>query len=239
MARHLESLGHEVIAADPNYVPMHATRSRRTKTDRRDARTLMDACETGAWCPACRLSEARRHVRAELALRHALVRTHTRYIALVIMLVRRHGPLSREAVVIDRRQAVKEIRHEPKERRRLRASCLLVAARHRRRVGHARSGTEERRAYVRLGCAPSPLCCATSHSGATSGIVGLTMPALGESGARSRADRPSAPREPSGGPLATEARDRVLHRRESAVRVRMRRWRCLRYRGDLDQTLAF
>lgn len=44
VARHLEQLGHEVIVADPNFAPMYATRSRRTKTDRRDARTLMDAC---------------------------------------------------------------------------------------------------------------------------------------------------------------------------------------------------
>ena len=36
-------------------------RSRRPKTDQREARTLMDACETGAWRPAYRLSEARRH----------------------------------------------------------------------------------------------------------------------------------------------------------------------------------
>ena len=32
VARHLESLGHEVIVADPNFAPMYATRSRRTKT---------------------------------------------------------------------------------------------------------------------------------------------------------------------------------------------------------------
>ena len=37
VARHLESLGHEVIVADPNYAPMYANRSRRTKTDKRDA----------------------------------------------------------------------------------------------------------------------------------------------------------------------------------------------------------
>ncbi|WP_373057944.1 transposase [Gemmatimonas sp.] len=48
VARHLESLGHEVIVADPNYAPMYANRSRHTKTDKRDTRTLMDACETGA-----------------------------------------------------------------------------------------------------------------------------------------------------------------------------------------------
>jgi len=29
VARHLESLGHEVIVADPNYAPMYALRSRR------------------------------------------------------------------------------------------------------------------------------------------------------------------------------------------------------------------
>ncbi len=68
VARHLESLGHEVIVADPNYAPMYANRSRRTKTDKRDARTLMDACETGAWRPAYRLSEAWRHVRAGMSI---------------------------------------------------------------------------------------------------------------------------------------------------------------------------
>ncbi len=91
VARHLESLGHEVIVADPNDAPMYANRSRRTKTDKRDARTLMNACETGAWRPAYRLSEARRHVRTELAVRDALVRTQTRYNALAMALVRRAG----------------------------------------------------------------------------------------------------------------------------------------------------
>jgi transposase len=91
VARHLESFGHEVIVADPNYAPMYANRSRRTKTDKRDARTLLDACETNAYRPAHRLSEARRHVRAELAVRDALVRTRTRYIALAKALVRRDG----------------------------------------------------------------------------------------------------------------------------------------------------
>lgn len=91
VARHLESLGHEVIVADPNFAPMYATRSRRTKTDRRDARTLMEACRLGAYRPAYRLSDARRHVRAELAVREALVRTRTRYIALAKAFVRRDG----------------------------------------------------------------------------------------------------------------------------------------------------
>jgi hypothetical protein len=43
MAQALEALGNEVIVADPNFAPMYATRSRRVKTDRRDARALADA----------------------------------------------------------------------------------------------------------------------------------------------------------------------------------------------------
>lgn len=91
VARHLEALGLSVIVADPNYAPMYATRSRRVKTDRRDARTLAEACRLGAYRLAHRLSAARRHVRAELAVRDALVRTRTRYIALAKALVRRDG----------------------------------------------------------------------------------------------------------------------------------------------------
>lgn len=91
VARHLESLGHEVIVADPNFAPMYATRSRRTKTDRRDARTLMDACRLGAYRKAHRASDARRHVRAELAVRESLVRTRTRSMALIKALLRRDG----------------------------------------------------------------------------------------------------------------------------------------------------
>jgi hypothetical protein len=43
------------------------------------------------WRPAYRLSEALRHVRAEFAVRDALVRTRSRYIALAKALVRRDG----------------------------------------------------------------------------------------------------------------------------------------------------
>lgn len=91
VARHLESLGHEVIVADPNFAAMYATRSRRTKTDRRDARTLMEACRLGAYRRAHRVSDARRHVRAQLAVREALVRTRTRYVSIAKALVRRDG----------------------------------------------------------------------------------------------------------------------------------------------------
>lgn len=91
VARHLERLGLEVIVADPNFAPMYATRSRHTKTDRRDARTLMDACRLGAYRRAHRTSDQRRHVRAELAVRDALVRTRTRCSALIKALLRRDG----------------------------------------------------------------------------------------------------------------------------------------------------
>jgi transposase len=66
VARCLEALGHEVIVADPNFAPMYATRSRKVKTDRRDARALAEACRLGAYRPAHRLSNAQRHVRGRL-----------------------------------------------------------------------------------------------------------------------------------------------------------------------------
>src|SRR5437016_6570593 len=82
VAQHLEALGHQVVVADPNFAPMYATRSRRVKTDRRDARTLAEACRLGAYRRAHRLSPGRWPVRTELAVREALIRTRTRYVAL-------------------------------------------------------------------------------------------------------------------------------------------------------------
>src|SRR6266508_1666925 len=52
VARCLEGLGHEVVVADPNFAPMYATRTRKVKTDRRDARALAEACLLGAYRPA-------------------------------------------------------------------------------------------------------------------------------------------------------------------------------------------
>ena len=91
VARHLEALGHEVIVADPNFAPMYATRSRRVKTDKRDARTLAEACRLGAYRPAHRTSDSQRHVRAKLAVREAMVRTRAKYISLIRALLRRDG----------------------------------------------------------------------------------------------------------------------------------------------------
>ncbi len=91
VARHLEGLGHAVIVADPTFAPMYASRRRGVKTDRRDARTLAEACRLGAYRRAHRASDAQRHVRAELAVREALVRTRVRYAALVKAFIRRDG----------------------------------------------------------------------------------------------------------------------------------------------------
>ena len=62
-----------MIVADPNCAPMYATRARGVKTDGRDARALAEALRLGAYPAAHRVSTERRHVRAELAVREALV----------------------------------------------------------------------------------------------------------------------------------------------------------------------
>jgi transposase len=91
VARCLEELGHEVVVADPNFAAMYATRSRRVKTDRRDARTLAEACRLGAFRPAHRTSDAQRHVRTQLSVREALVQTRTRFISLIGATLWREG----------------------------------------------------------------------------------------------------------------------------------------------------
>jgi transposase len=98
VARCLENLGHAVIVADPNFAPMYATRSRRVKTDRRDAKALAEACKLGAYRPSHRTSDAQRRVRADLAVREALVRTRSRYISVVRSLLRREGLRVRSGV---------------------------------------------------------------------------------------------------------------------------------------------
>ena len=54
VAQHLETLGHEVVVADPNYMPMYGQRSRRIKTDRRDVAALAEANRLGIYRPAHR-----------------------------------------------------------------------------------------------------------------------------------------------------------------------------------------
>ncbi len=87
----LEELGHDVIVADPNFAPMYSHRSRRIKTDRRDAHALAEACQLGAYRPAHRTSPPQRDVRALLGMRELLVRTRTRWIVHIRTLLRRDG----------------------------------------------------------------------------------------------------------------------------------------------------
>jgi len=91
VARHLETLGHTVVVADPGFAAMYATRSKRVKTDKRDARTLCEALQLGAYRAIHRPSDAQRHLRAQLVVRDALVRTRTRYVAIMKAFVRREG----------------------------------------------------------------------------------------------------------------------------------------------------
>jgi transposase len=91
VARHLESLGHEVVVADPNYAPMYGERNRRVKTDRRDAEVLFEACRLGIYREAHRRSQEQRDVTALLRVRDSLVRTRTRWINLARALLRREG----------------------------------------------------------------------------------------------------------------------------------------------------
>ena len=91
VARLLEELGHEVVVADPNYAPMYAQRSRRVKTDKRDALALAEACKLGAYRPAHRTSDEQRHVRALLTGRDKLVRTRAGLVTLAQAILSREG----------------------------------------------------------------------------------------------------------------------------------------------------
>lgn len=91
VARTLEALGHEVIIADPNFAPMYASRSKRVKTDQRDARALCEAARLGAYRAVRRRSERQRRRQAELAVRDSLVRARTQQINLCRALLRASG----------------------------------------------------------------------------------------------------------------------------------------------------
>jgi len=91
VAQHLETLGHEVIVADPNFTAMYGHRSRRIKTDRWDVAALAEACQRGCYRVAHRRSAVRRSVQAQLNIRRELTETRTRAISLTRALVRGAG----------------------------------------------------------------------------------------------------------------------------------------------------
>jgi transposase len=105
VAQHLESLGHDVIVADPNYAPMYGSRSRKVKTDGRDTAALFDACRLGIYRRAHRVSAAQRTRRQQLRIRRHLVQLRSRGISLLRATLRQEGwrlP-SGSAKAIDRR----------------------------------------------------------------------------------------------------------------------------------------
>jgi transposase len=91
VAQHLEGGGHEVIVADPNYLPMYGSRSRKVKTDRRDVAALAEACRTGIYRRAHRASAPARELRRTLRVRSHLVRTRSGAISLLRSLLRQEG----------------------------------------------------------------------------------------------------------------------------------------------------
>jgi len=95
VAQTLEGLGHEVVVADPNYLPMYGARSRKVKTDRRDVAALAAACRTGVYRPAHRVSAAARDLRRTLRVRTQLVRARSGAICVLRSMLRQEGlPLS-------------------------------------------------------------------------------------------------------------------------------------------------
>ena len=95
VARYLEELGHELIVADPNFAPMYATLNKKVKTDRRDARALLDACRQGTYRPAHRCSDEQRAVRWLHGARELLVAQRTELMTLTLARLTAHGIVPR------------------------------------------------------------------------------------------------------------------------------------------------
>jgi transposase len=91
VAQHLERLGHEVVVADPKYLPMYGSRSRRVKTDKRDVAALVIANRRGVFRRAHRVSPSARTLRQQMRVRRQLVQQRTALINLVRALVRQEG----------------------------------------------------------------------------------------------------------------------------------------------------
>ena len=87
----LESFGHEVVVADPSYLPMYGARQRKVKTDQRDVRALATACRHGHYRPAHRVSANVRALRQTLRIRRHLVQMRTQTINVLRSLLRQEG----------------------------------------------------------------------------------------------------------------------------------------------------
>jgi transposase len=91
VAQHVEGFGHEVIVADPNYMPMYGSRTRRIKTDRRDVAALAEANRRDVFRRAHRVSPAQRDIRRRLRVRDQLVHVRRQAINLLRAQLRAEG----------------------------------------------------------------------------------------------------------------------------------------------------
>ncbi len=91
VAQALETAGHEVIVADPNYAPMYGEIRRKVKTDRRDVAALAEANRRGWYRATHRVSAAQRALRRTLRSRRLLVQMRSGTIALIRSLLRQSG----------------------------------------------------------------------------------------------------------------------------------------------------
>lgn len=91
VAQALETVGHEVVVADPNFAPMYGERQRRIKTDIRDVAALAEANRRGWYRAAYRVSRAQRTLRQQLGVRRQLVRARTAMISQLRALLRHEG----------------------------------------------------------------------------------------------------------------------------------------------------
>jgi transposase len=91
VAHALESAGHTVVVADPNYAPMYGEIRRKVKTDRRDVTALAEANRRGWYRATHRVSAAQRALRQQLRSRRLLVQMRSGAIALIRSLLRQSG----------------------------------------------------------------------------------------------------------------------------------------------------
>ena len=91
VAQSLETLGHTVIVGDPNYTLMYGQRTRRIKTDKRDAAALAEACRLGIYRAAHRVSPSQWRERQQQTVRQQIVRQRTALINVCRALLRQEG----------------------------------------------------------------------------------------------------------------------------------------------------
>ncbi len=91
VAQALETAGHEVVVADPNYAPMYGEIRRKVKTDRRDVAALSEANRRGWYRATHRVSGSQRALRQVLRTRRQLVQMRSGAISLIRSLLRQEG----------------------------------------------------------------------------------------------------------------------------------------------------